>query len=344
MTIKTGFQSISRITPFFRSHSYIIIVFVIGIGIILTSCQQKTVTPTIAVVAPTVETVTEMPESIAEPTLAFVPPTWTPQSQADTLKIVSAMTPVPTSTPRATKTAIPTLLPTLTLTSSPTPVVTAVPATVTPEPPPQNENVPPSLPVNPILGENLLPNGSFEEGHYNMHGIPELQLPTGWVLEWDESKTGFGSESWDVYLRPETRVLSKDFLPAAEHSLFIFDGTHTIKAFKGDGAISFKLFRDVYLEPGTYVLEINVFPDLYMDYQNGRKIWADDPNTGQFRFIAPGATGWMGTVYGRKNSLTHTFTIDNAEEVPIGAAMRGNHAIMNDGWFLDDWSLRRVEN
>lgn len=177
-----------------------------------------------------------------------------------------------------------------------------------------------------------------------MHGIPELQLPIGWKFEWDESRTGFGSESWDIYVRPETRVLSTEFLPAAEHSLFIFDGTHTIKAFKGNGAISFKLFQDVYLEPGTYVLEINVYPDMYMDYRDGMKIWADDPLTGQFRFIAPEATGWMGTVYGRKNNLVHTFTVNAAGEVPIGAAMRGNHAIMNNGWFLDDWSLRRVEN
>ncbi|NHZ72535.1 MAG: hypothetical protein GWP17_05575, partial [Aquificales bacterium] len=179
---------------------------------------------------------------------------------------------------------------------------------------------------------------------YNMWGIPELQLPVGWVFEWDENRTGFGSESWDVYVRPETRVLSTEFLPAAEHSLFIFDGDHTIKAFKGDGAISFKLFRDVYLEPGMYVLEINIYPDLYMDYQDGMKIWADDPLTGQFRFIAPDATGWMGTVYGRKNRLTHTFSVDTAGNVSIGAAMRGNHAIMNDGWFLDDWSLKKVEN
>lgn len=176
-----------------------------------------------------------------------------------------------------------------------------------------------------------------------MWGIPELQLPVGWTFEWDENRTGFGDEVWDVYVRPEIRVMSTDFLPAFEHSLYIYDGKHTIKAFKQNGAISFKLFRNVYLEPGTYVLEINVYPDLYMDFQEGIKIWADDPLTGQVRFIAPQATGWMGTVYGRKNTLTHTFTVETAGEVPIGAAMRGNHAIMNDGWFFDDWSLRRVE-
>lgn len=312
--------------------------------LLLIGCKPQTVVPTAAAIASTVEAVPQAVGPITESSVQSVPPTWTPRVQSDDAEAVLDGTLVPTSTPRATKTPFPTLLPTLIPANSPTPMVIDAPILDTPTPPPAAEILPTAIPANPILGENLLPNSSFEDGHYNMNGIPELQLPVGWVFEWDESQTGFGSESWDVYLRPETRVLSKNFLPDAEHSLFIFDGAHTIKIFKGDGAISFKLFRDVYLEPGTYVLEINVYPDLYMDYVDGRKIWADDPLTGQFRFIAPGATGWMGTVYGRKNVLTHTFTVDSAENVSIGAAMRGNHAIMNDGWFLDDWSLRRVEN
>ncbi len=311
----------------------------------LVGCQPETVIPTSTVAAPTSVSAALIDLPTFEPTTPFVPATWTPGSpQHDGSELPTTLTQFPTSTPRATKTAVPTLKPTLTLTSSPTPIVTPEPVTPTPSLPDGSGNIVPTVPINPILGGNILPNSSFEEGHYNMHGIPELQLPVGWVLEWDETATGFGSEVWDVYIRPETRVLSTDFLPASEHALFIFDGEHTVKIFKGNGAISFKLFQDIELTPGTYVLEVNVYPDLYMDFQDGMKIWADDPLTGQFRFIAPGATGWMGTVYGRKNTFTHTFTVDSAGPVRIGAAMRGNHAIMNDGWFMDDWSLKRVEN
>ena len=322
----------------------LLIIGIVKIMLLLVGCQSEIMIPTAAAVAPTIESAANAGVLEVETTHSEVPPTWTPQLRTSSSDTILEGTLVPTSTPRPTKTLFPTLPPTLTYTPSPTAIVTAAPATDTPVAPPIDDNSPPSIPANPIFGENLLPNSSFEEGHYNMWGIPELQLPVGWVFEWDESRTGFGDEVWDVYIRPETRVLSKDFLPASEHSLFIFDGENTIKAFKQDGAISFKLFRDIYLEPGTYVLEINFYPDLYMDFQEGVKIWADDPLTGQARFIAPGATGWMGTVYGRKNTLTHTFTVETAEAIPIGAAMRGNHAIMNDGWFLDDWSLRRVEN
>lgn len=319
--------------------------FIVGsvfIFLFLMGCQPDVIVPTAAAVAPTLETLANE-STLGQQAAVNVPPTWTPQPILSSTENMLQGTLVPTSTFRPTKTPFPTLPPTLTYTPAPTEIITAVPATNTPEPIPTNENSPPSIPANPNLGANLLPNSSFEDGHYNLNGIPELQLPVGWKFEWDESRTGFGDEVWDVYLRPEIRVMSENFLPASEHSLFIFDGKHTIKAFKQDGAISFKLFREVYLEPGTYVLEINFYPDLYMDYQEGVKIWADDPLTGQARFIAPGATGWMGTVYGRKNTLTHTFTVETAETIPIGAAMRGNHAIMNDGWFLDDWSLKRVE-
>lgn len=309
----------------------------------LPACTPETVIPTAASLAATVEPLTE----VAVTPVSLVPPTWTPMPVPALPTMGPPSSPVPTRTPRPTNTPFPTLLPTLTPAYSPTPLVaetavSVIPETTTPAPLPSPTDA--GLPAEPVLGMNLLPNSSFEEGHYNMSGIPELQLPVGWVFEWDESATGFGSEVWDVYQRPETRVLSTEFLPASEHALYIYDGAHTVKIFKGNGAISFKLFRDVYLEPGKYVLEIQVYPDLYMDFQNGMKIWADDPLTGQFRFIAPGATGWMGTTYGRKNTFTHTFTVEQAQQVRVGTAMRGNHAILNDGWFMDDWTLKRVQN
>ncbi|MEZ4517319.1 MAG: hypothetical protein R3C44_10950 [Chloroflexota bacterium] len=77
------------------------------------------------------------------------------------------------------------------------------------------------MPDNPVLGVNLLPNPSFEEGHWNQDGIPELQLPNGWRLEYEQGATGFGGEVWDVYVRPETRVLSSAFLPGGARSLHL---------------------------------------------------------------------------------------------------------------------------
>ena len=259
------------------------------------------------------------------PTATDLPPTATPIPPTDT--------PIPTATP-----TIPTSTPRPTATNTPPPPTNPPPAATQP---PAN----PTIPANPVLGGNILGNGSFESGWYHTHGIPELQTPNDWVFEWDEGPTGYGDQSWDVWVRPEMRVLSKPFLPPSEHALFIFNGEQTVKVFKGSGAISYRLYTDIALQPGTYIFEINFFTDLYTDFQNGQKIWATDPFAGEIRFISPsGGTGWLAPTFGQKNSFTHTFTITEAQTVRLGAGIRGRYAIANNGWFLDDWSLQKVEN
>ena len=222
---------------------------------------------------------------------------------------------------------------------SPTPPPSPQPTTPAPIPPTLTP-VPPAPP--PVSGANLLPNWSFEDGWYNLHGIPELQLPNGWSFEWDEGDNPFGDEPWSDWVRPETRVLSREFLPPSEQTQLIWDGNHTVKMFKGSGAISFRLLTDVYLQPGTYILEINVFPDLVMEYDGGQKIWATDPVAGEVRFIVGGGgSGWFSPEFGQRNTLTHSFTITSSQTVRVGAAMRGRYALPNNGWFMDAWSLRK---
>lgn len=310
-------------------------------ALVLAACQTDSILPTRAAVAPTVLSDVETDDAVAQ-----VPPTWTPEP------IPPTNTPVP---PPPTSTAVPTAtpapptdtpIPIPTNTPEPTavpPTNTAVPPTSPPQPtaPPP----PPTIPSDPILGQNILTNASFEEGHYNKDGIPELQLPNGWYFQWDEGPTGFGDNPWDVYVRPETRVLPSSQLPPDEHALFIWDGTHTVKMFKGNGAISMRLLTDMHLEPGTYQFEINLFPDMVMGYENHQKIWASDPLSGEVRFIVTGAeTGWFLPVFGQRNTFTHTFTVAQAQTVQIGVGFRGRYALSTNGFFVDNWSLKKIEN
>lgn len=307
---------------------------------LLAACQTEEPLPTQAVVA-TVPPATATAEAIAQ-----MPPTWTPEIILPTdtpLPPPATSTAVPTSTPAPptdTPVPIPTNTPRPTDTAVPTNTAvppTALPATAVP-------TAIPTISSNPVLGANILPNGSFEQGHYNQNGIPELQLPNGWLLEWDEGPTGFGGNSWDVYVRPETRVLSTAFLPEFEHPLYIWDGSHTVKIFKGSGAISVRLLTDVTLEPGTYVFEINVFPDVVMGYDNKQKIWADDPAAAEVRFIVTGGgTGWIFPAFGTRNTFTHTFTVTEPQTIRVGVGLRGRYALPNNGFFVDNWSLKKVE-
>lgn len=192
----------------------------------------------------------------------------------------------------------------------------------------------------PSLGANLLPNPSFEQGWYHIDDVPELQIPEGWQFSYAEGPNLLDPQPWNVWVRPEIRVLSSAFLPPAEHDLFIWDGDQTVKVFKGFGAIRFELTTNITLQPGTYILVINVFPDLVVGYDNGQKIWAPDPLSGEVKLIAGnGTTGWLLPQFGQKNRFQTTFTVTSPQTVTIGAAMRGRWAIENNGWFLDDWGL-----
>lgn len=261
--------------------------------------------------------------------------------------------PPPSATPLPTSTPVPaTDTPEATATETVTPTVTASPTSppqptrppVTPAPAATRPPAP-AGPVDPAtLGENILPNPSFEEGHHNQDGIPELQLPVGWRIEYDQGNTGFGDQAWDVWVRPETRVLSTAFLPPAEHGLYIFEGSNTVKVFKGAGAISVRLLTDMTLQPGTYVLEVQFFSDVFEGYENGQKIAPINPDAAEVRLIAGGGgTNWQRQNYLQKNVVNYTFTVTSAQTSPVGIGLRGRYAIANNGWFLDNFSLRRVQ-
>jgi hypothetical protein len=187
----------------------------------------------------------------------------------------------------------------------------------------------------------LLPNPSFEEGWYHLGGAPELQIPNQWHLEWDEGYNSLDSDPWNEYARPESRVLSSAFLPANEHQLFIWDGAHTLKIFKGTGALYFRFVSYVLLEPGSYQFEVNVFPDMVDGYtDSGSKIWAPDPLSGELRFIVDyQRDNWILPIFGQKQTYRHSFEVTSTGSVRVGVAFRGRWAIENNGWFMDDWSL-----
>jgi hypothetical protein len=190
----------------------------------------------------------------------------------------------------------------------------------------------------------VLPNPSFEDGWYNLNGAAELQVPNGWILEWDAGANPLDPDPWNSFLRPESRVLSEAFLPPNEWDLFIWDGAHTVKIFKGSGAVSFRLLTHVNLQPGRYVFKISFFPDLVVGMsEDGHKIWAPDPLSGEVRFlVGSSASAWTLPVFGQRNTLQHVFELTNAQTLTLGVAFRGRWAILNNAWFMDDWSLQQL--
>jgi hypothetical protein len=289
--------------------------------VFLGGCAGQTQTPPtsapVAVVQPT------------EPAPVPVQPTWTrpPAPGAGSTAVLPVQ-----ATPRPTRTPLqlppPTVTPSLTASATITATATATPAVAATIVPPAGQ-------------PNLLPNPSFEEGWYHPFGIDEFQVPNRWVLDWQEGFNHLDPDPWNAWVRPELRVLSAEFLPPAEHSLFIWDGKQTLKAFKGSGAISFSLQTTVSLEPGSYLFVVHVFPDLVDEYgSNGEKIWAPDPLSGEIAFIVAGVQQpWQLPRFGQKNRFMQVVDVVQPGQIQLGLAVRGRWAITNNGWFLDDWAL-----
>ena len=215
------------------------------------------------------------------------------------------------------------------------------------EAPPSDQDPPPPVPTSvppptapPPSSVNLLPNPSFEGGYYHQNGIAELQIPNGWLFEYDQ---GVGAPGTGIgYVRPESRVLPDSMIPPHERPLFFFDGIWTIKVFKGDVPISFRLFTDIHLEPGTYQFSASYYPDLVISYSGG-KTFSYQPSAGEVAFILTGGgSGWSDVTAGIRNNMVQTFTITAPGTVRIGVAFRTRYAMPNNGFFIDNWSLNRI--
>lgn len=201
-------------------------------------------------------------------------------------------------------------------------------------------------PVPAPGGNNLLPNPSFEAGYYNLDAIEELQVPDGWLMEVDRGNNYLLPDSGTVFFQPESRIFGSNNIPEHERALLIWNGDKAIKVFKGGGPISFRLFTDIYLTPGRYRFTVNLFADFVMAYnEDGTKEYATDLLSGEIQFIqGSGGSAWMSPpLIGAKNTMTYEFTVNSSGTVRLGVGFRNRYSITNNGWFLDDWSLVKIQ-
>lgn len=199
------------------------------------------------------------------------------------------------------------------------------------------DETPPDEPAK----ENLLPNPSFEEGWYHQGGRSEYQMPISWHVE---ARTGHNNidPTYD-YVEPEVRTLPISQLPAHEQDLFVLDGGFTVKLFKGGGPIRDKFLTSKYLVMGRYELGMNIYADLVMGYENGEKVFADDPLSGNYRLHHNGfVNGWQPLEFGVWNHINLIFDVVEDGNQILGIQLRCPHALRNNGFFMDDWYLHKI--
>jgi hypothetical protein len=195
-----------------------------------------------------------------------------------------------------------------------------------------------------VAGANLLPNPSFEGDRYFYNGVQEWQIAEDYSLAVDEGPNTLEPGDKGVFIRPEVRVLASASLPPAEQDQFILDGDKTIKIFKGGAPIHYAIYTDVPLAPGRYRFTARFFPDVVSVYENGHKVWATNPLAAEVRVIHDaGGTGWIPVTSGQPGSVFYDFTVDTNRTVRLGADFRNRFVNHNNGWFVDHWTLEKLE-
>jgi GH25 family lysozyme M1 (1,4-beta-N-acetylmuramidase) len=247
----------------------------------------------------------------------------------------------------------------------------------TPPPTPAPTPAPTPIPAPTPTAANLLVNAGWEEGHYhpsdaNGYPIMALQVPTGWRINWRETKEGAWPNplsEWP-FLRPEMNRLPASKLAPDEQidapQALILEGGHTLKLFKGGGAMNATLITPVAAAdaPRRLRLVVPVFADLVKGYTSKpqqAKVWANDPQQrdGLFRVrvgdravtsgrpewaaITAGSTagGWLALVPGQWNHVVVTFDAPAAAfDLKLDFILP--FALPQNGVFLDRLELREI--
>lgn len=131
-------------------------------------------------------------------------------------------------------------------------------------------------------GQNLLQNGGFEQGWYDVSGTQ--QSPNNWKMHWTEGEAM--GDLANVTARPESRVLPKTQVPPAEHNFFFWDGSHTLKIFWAKAPIHVGISQDVGgLEVGReYRFIVPTYVDTFQ-WDGGKKP-PSDPYAAEIRLGA----------------------------------------------------------
>lgn len=210
---------------------------------------------------------------------------------------------------------------------------------------PGDDDPPPPLPP-PANENNMITNNSFEGSWWHKENKPEYQIPVDFDIEVQVGENEFDPEHGD-YVEPEIRVLPREQLPEDEQDLFILEGDQTVKIFKSQAPIKVSFFTTVDIEnPGIYTLEVPVFPDLVMRYENGVKVYADDPFAGMIRLVRDGHRGdWILPAFGLWDIMVFDLQFDEpAENVVLGVELHSPFPLLNNGWFTDQWVLRKTSD
>ena len=209
----------------------------------------------------------------------------------------------------------------------------------------------------PLPDNNLLTNASFElpaEPFKMRDGTVkyELNVPAGWGLLVDDNvENGISGGSGSPFVFPEMQPWKQSQMSECINGAnsapicSIFSGETALKVFKGGLPIRFALFDELFLQPGVYEFKVHFFADAVAYYDQDQKIWSP-PGGADIQLCIDGGEyphmDWESVEIGINNYRLIQFVVPVARDVTVYAKFRNILDLNNNGWFLDNWSLKQI--
>ena len=204
-------------------------------------------------------------------------------------------------------------------------------------------NPPPPPTGNPT---NLLRNGDFEAGWWHPGGVAELQFPIEWNIEvftYPGISNPYDTAEHSRFVRPESRVLTRDFIPQSEWNDFFWT-PESLQIMKLFFAASWycRLYQELNLSGGVYQFTARGFADLVKSYNP--KVWAtynpENPFDSPAGLMRVNRSDWQVWIPGKKQEVVFDIQGPITE---VSVEIMCPYALANSGFFFDEWKLVKVE-
>lgn len=207
--------------------------------------------------------------------------------------------------------------------------------------------------------QNMIEDPSFEEAtlpwrnRFDRSQIKtNVVLPVGWKLMLLDDVPAPESPDGAHYAFPEMKQIAITQMSECTGGRFepiceIFVNQKALTIFKDGHPLRAAIYREFVLEPGVYEFRIHYFADAY-NTNREQKVWAESRSeAAQLQLCVESGEydhqDWVKVPIKQVQEATLKFIVPETTEATVYVNLKNPLSLKNNGWFFDDWSLKRIE-
>lgn len=175
-------------------------------------------------------------------------------------------------------------------------------------------------------------------------------LPVGWKLMLLDDVLAPENPNGAHYAFPEMKQIAITQMSECTGGRFepicgIFVNQKALTIFKDGHPLRAAIYREFVLEPGVYEFRIHYFADAY-NTDGGQKVWAGS-GAAQLQLCVESGEydhqDWVKVPIGEVQEAALRFIVPETTEAIVYVNLKNPLSLKNNGWFFDDWSLKKIE-